>query len=104
MMTKATVFIALGGAVSLGILGLVAQTQNGREDCVPYTPSALRLVDEGDRGWLIGRTDGARFIGLDSKEDADLMMAVFKAHSALCYVGRDNKRPNHRDFVHMYWK
>ena len=34
MMTKATAFIALGGAVSLGILGLVAQTQNGREDCI----------------------------------------------------------------------
>ena len=104
MTTKTTIVIALAGAASLGILRLAAQSQHRGEDCIPYTSSNLRLVDEGNRGWLIGRTDGARFMGLDSKADADEMMTIFKAHSALCYVGRDNKRPNRNDFVHVYWR
>jgi hypothetical protein len=31
-------------------------------------------------------------------------MTVFKAHSALCYVGRGNKRPNRDRYVYHYWK
>jgi hypothetical protein len=104
MKTRATVFVALVAAATIGIIQLVAQTRNGRDDCVRYNPSTLRLTDEGDRGWLISRDDGARFMGLDTKEDAEAMMAVFKAHSTLCYVGRDNTRANRRDDVHEYWK
>ena len=103
MKTKTTGFLALGGAAAIGMIQLVAQTRTG-ENCVPYNPSTLRLTDEGDRGWLISRDDGARFMLMDTKEDADVMMAVFKAHSSFCYVGRDTKRPNRRAYVHEYWK
>jgi hypothetical protein len=95
------VALAIG---TIGIIQLAAQTRSGAENCVPYNPSTLRLTNEGDRGWLISRDDGAMFMGMDTKEDADVMMAVFKAHKALCYVGRANKRPNRSDYVHEYWK
>ena len=103
MNTKMTGFVALAGAATIGMIQLVAQTRT-REDCIPYNPSTLQLTDEGDRGWLISSVDGSRFMGMDTKEDADVIMAVFKAHSSLCYVGRDNKRSNRSAYVHAYWK
>jgi hypothetical protein len=41
---------------------------------------------------------------LDTKNDAETMLGVFKAHTALCYVGRDNKRVNRNRYVFHYWK
>lgn len=73
-------------------------------DCVPYDASALRVTNEGSRGWQISRDDGARFMQLDTKEDADIMLAVFKAHSTFCYVGRNNKRANRDHYVYHYWR
>lgn len=104
MRTRTIVFVALACAATMGIVQLVAQTRGGREDCVPYNPSTLRLIDEGQLGWLISRDDGASFMVMDTKDDADVMMGVFRAHSAFCYVGRDNKRANHREYVQAYWK
>jgi hypothetical protein len=95
--------VAVATVGTIATLQLAAQTRIGREDCASYTPATLQLVEE--RGsWLISREDGARFMVLDTKADADLMMEVFKAHSALCYVGRDNKRSNRDRYVFHYWK
>ena len=80
------------------------QVARGREDCVPYDASTLRLTDEGPLGWLISRDDGARFIGMDNREDAEVMLAVFKRYKQFCYVGRNNKRANRASYVHHYWK
>lgn len=94
---------AFAGVAAIAMTQLGAQPRT-REDCVPYNRSTLRLTDEGERGWLISRDDGARFMAFDTKEDADKVLAVFQAHSAFCYVGRDNKRPDRSTFVHEYWK
>jgi hypothetical protein len=90
--------LAVLAAISLGH----AQTSK-REDCTPYDPSSIRLTHERDH-WLISRADGARFMVFDTQEDAETLLTVFKAHSALCYVGRDNKRPNRKAYVNSYWK
>ena len=81
-----------------------ARAPESKSDCVPYNPSALRVIDEGSSGWQIGRDDGARFMQLDTREDANIMLAVFKAHSSFCYVGRNNKRANRDRYVYHYWK
>lgn len=104
MKPRLIVWLVVAAAVTSGIVRIAALTRGGREDCTPYNAAALRLTDEGAPGWLISREDGARLLILDTKEDADVMMRVFKAHSALCYVGRDNKRPNRDRYVHHYWK
>lgn len=104
MKTRTIMCAAAALIATIGMVQMVAQTSRVREDCIPYNPLTLRLTDAGERGWHISREDGARFIGLDTREDAEVMMAVFKAHSSLCYVGRDNNRPNRMDFVHHYWK
>jgi|KBSSwiS6_1023812.scaffolds.fasta_scaffold194841_1 hypothetical protein len=90
--------------VFVGVGQLIGQSSLKREDCIPYDPSTLLLTDRGAQGWLISRDDGARFIGLDTKEDAELMLSIFKAHDQFCYVGRDNKRADRDHYVHHYWK
>ena len=94
----------------VGVVAVAGMSQAGaratgaREDCVSYTPSTLRLTDEGQRGWLISRDDGARLMALDTREDAEVILGVFNGHREFCYVGRDNKRPNRDRFVYHYWK
>ena len=41
---------------------------------------------------------------LDTREDANTILAVFKAHSSFCYVGRNNKRADRANYVYYYWK
>ena len=103
MRTRTAVWLAFIALVLVGMIQLAAQTGAAREDCAPYDPAALKLTDERGR-WLISRDDGARLMVLDTKEDADLMIGVFRAHAALCYVGRNNKRPDRERYIYHYWK
>jgi hypothetical protein len=83
---------------------VLAQTPAVQEDCISYTASTIEINDRGARGWVLERADGAILALLDNKTDAEAALAVAKRHSALCYIGRDNRRPNHRDYVMTYWK
>ena len=105
MKTKAMAAIgALAVAAATGMMWVLAQAQTGREDCIPYKADGLRLTDLGARGWQLSREDGAVFMLLDTKEDAETMMAVSRVHTELCYVGRDNKRANRNRYVFHYWR
>lgn len=71
-------------------------------DCLYYDPRDLKIVDEGTTGWLL--TDGrSRMLILDNKDDAERALALARRHNAHCFIGRDNTRPNRRDYVHEYW-
>ena len=76
-----------------------------REDCIKYNPEALEIIDEGERGWLLTDDGGRhRMLGLDNKEDAGAALALAKRHKAMCFIGRNNRRPNRRDYIVQYWK
>lgn len=71
-------------------------------DCLFYDPRDLKIVFEGATGWLL--TDGrSRMLILDNREDADRALALARRHNAHCFIGRDNTRPNRREYVHEYW-
>jgi len=71
-------------------------------DCLLYNPDNLKIVDEGASGWLL--TDGrSRMLILDNEADAKRALALAKRHTAHCFIGRDNTRPNRREYVHEYW-
>ena len=73
-----------------------------RQDCLPYNPNSLRIVNEGARGWLL--TDGgSRMKMLDNRADAERALALARRHTAHCFIGRDNRRPNRSDFIMEYW-
>jgi hypothetical protein len=74
----------------------------GRQDCLSYNPNDLRIENEGFRGWLL--TDGrSRMKMLDTRADAARALALARKHTAHCFIGRDNNRPNRRDFIMEYW-
>ena len=94
------ILVALGVAVA----ATAALAQSPREDCTPYDPARLVITDNGSQGWTLERHDGAMFATLDNKDDAEAALAVAKRFHAICYIGRNNKRPDHRQFVMTYWK
>jgi hypothetical protein len=75
---------------------------SSRQDCLPYNPNNLRIENEGASGWLL--TDGSsRMLVLDNRSDAVRALALAKRHTAHCFIGRNNRRPNRKDFIVEYW-
>jgi len=73
------------------------------EDCIPYDPDALFIQDQGANGWLL--TDGSMAMRLyDTEADANLGLQVARAHTAQCFVGRGNSRPDRYRYIWEYWK
>jgi hypothetical protein len=71
-------------------------------DELPYDPQALRIVNEGSRGWLL--TDGrSRMKMFDNSEDARNGMAVARRHTRHGFVGRDNPRSKRSTYLMEYW-
>jgi hypothetical protein len=64
----------------------------------------LRLDPLQNGVWRLSRADGAIFKVFDNREDADAGLAVAKAHTQLCYIGKSNTRPNRMDYIMEYWK
>lgn len=57
------------------------------EDCLPYDPKALTIVDEGANGWLLA-DGGHRMFMLDDQDDAEAeaALAVARRHTASCFL------------------
>ncbi|MCI0524313.1 MAG: hypothetical protein L0Y75_03535 [Acidobacteria bacterium] len=73
------------------------------EDCISYNPDTLRIVDEGANGFLL--TDGfSRMAMYASREDAEEGLRVAKLNTKQCFIGRNNGRPNRKDYIVEYWK
>lgn len=71
-------------------------------DELPYDPRALRIVNEGSRGWLL--TDGrSRMEMFDNSEDARNGLAVARRHTRHGFVGRDNPRSDRSTYLMEYW-
>lgn len=71
-------------------------------DQIAYNPNTLRIVDEGANGWLL--TDGSsRMQMFDNREDARNGLLVARRYTRQGFVGRDNNRPNRRDYILHYF-
>ncbi len=72
------------------------------EDCLSYNPANLRIVNEGKTGWLL--TDGrSRMLMLDNQADALDALALAKRHTKQCFIGRNNTRPQRKQYIVEYW-
>ena len=71
-------------------------------DEIRYDPTKLVVVDRGALGWML--TDGSMSMRLfDNAEDARNGLRVARRYNKQCFVGRDNPRPNRRDYLLEYW-
>ncbi len=75
------------------------------EDCVAYAPAALRVV-ERSRSWPhMILQDGTRALAsFETLEGANRAREVARGAAQLCYIGRDNSRPNAEAFIMEYWR
>lgn len=71
-------------------------------DNVAYNPRKLVIRREEDGKYLL--TDGGTFNKrFASHEDAVNGMRVAMRHTQQCFVGRNNKRTNKKDYIFEYW-
>jgi hypothetical protein len=71
-------------------------------DCVSYNKNNLALVKAGDE-WRVndgGQSLPARF---DTQADAARGQEVAQLWNRMCFIGRDNNRPDHEAYVFEYW-
>lgn len=75
------------------------------EDCIPYNPTNLRIVEQTNGWQLVEEVAGGRRLmaTLDNQADAGDALALAKRHTAHCFIGRDNTRPNRLDYILRYW-
>jgi len=72
------------------------------EDCDPYDVRKLSILSQGERGWLV--TDGGKFsFQMNSRTDAESLIAVASHYLEVCYVGRLHKATT-AGLQIQYWK
>jgi hypothetical protein len=73
------------------------------EDCIAYNPSTVNVFDRGALGWRL--EDGSNMLVLyDNQADANRGLIVARAFSHLCFIGRNNSRPNRYAYIVEYWR
>jgi hypothetical protein len=73
------------------------------EDCVALDKPALGIAEARSGGWVLADSK-QRLLAAATREDAHRAWEIAQRHSALCFIGRGNKRPNQRDYIVQYWK
>lgn len=70
-------------------------------DCQRYNSDRLRAMEEGS-SYVI--TDGTtRLVTLPSRGEARQALEWARKHKKRCFIGRDNERWEHSDYVMSYW-
>jgi hypothetical protein len=80
-----------------------ARTVIRPEDCVAYDRAALRTFDLGAAGIAVA-DPRVRILAADTPADAARALALARAHSAICFIGRGNRQRDQRAFTVQYWK
>ncbi len=78
----------LGGAVS-------------NPDCTTYDPATLIVMDGGANGWYVADATQTLLL-LDTQNDAQNARNILANYNALCFIGKDNARPDRDRYIHTY--
>lgn len=70
---------------------------------IPYQAANAKALDLDDLGWRLH--DGEHWMLMaHDMDDALAMLQVVERHSRICFVGRDNTRPNSKDYIMTYFE
>ena len=80
-----------------------------KSDIIPYDPKKVSARFNAKAGyWEIIEEISASFThGMfiaDNEADAKAMLSVIKRYSKLCFIGRDNKKSNRKDYIMHYFE
>jgi len=67
---------------------------DGRATCVPYTATALRIVEAKGEWHLRRDGDGFMIGAFTEKADAEAGLAVAKEYTCVCSIGKSFDRPS----------
>ncbi len=70
-------------------------------DCAAYNPAGLVVVDGGANGWYVAEGTQTLLL-LDTQNDANAARDILANYNELCFVGRDNPRPDRDRYIHTY--
>jgi hypothetical protein len=72
------------------------------EDCISYNPGNVAIVDRGSYWQLV---DGSMMMQIfATQSDALAGLALARAHSQQCFIGRSNPKPDRYRYITEYWK
>ena len=74
-----------------------------RVDCIPYNPVNVIAEDLDAQGWRI--RDGNHWMLLaHDMNDALAVLRVVERYTRMCFIGRNNTRPNRKSYIMTYWE
>lgn len=82
--------------------GVVSRATPVPEDCIAYNPAILRIHDRGTF-WQL--TSGALDLQIFQTQGEALRgLAVARAYTQQCFIGRSNTKPDRYRYITEYWK
>jgi hypothetical protein len=74
-----------------------------KTDRICYNPSNLTINYMGDNGWRL--QDGGHYLVIaHDRKDAKAMFDIFKQFNYTCYIGRNNQRPDRKNYIMTYFE
>lgn len=74
-----------------------------KTDAIPYNYANVVATDLNADGWRIQDGNHWMLIAHDMN-DALSMLREVERHSRICFIGRNNKRPNRKDYIMTYFE
>lgn len=72
-------------------------------DAIAYNPSTVVAEDLNADGWVI-KDGGHLIVKAHDMNDALAALQNVERHSRICFIGRNNKRPNRKGYIMTYWE
>ena len=74
-----------------------------KTDTIPYNPNDVVAQDLDGKGWRLQEGNHWMLLAHDLN-DALVILQVVERHSRICFIGRNNKRPNRKGYIMTYWE
>jgi hypothetical protein len=74
-----------------------------KTDCIPYSPNNVVAEDLDEQGWRLREGDHWMLLAHDMN-DALSVLRLIERHSRMCFIGRDNNRPDRKRYIMTYWE
>ncbi len=72
-------------------------------DCIPYNPVNVVAEDLDALGWRLKEGNHWMLMAHDMN-DALATLRVVERHTKMCFIGRDNNRPDRKSYIMTYWE